>query len=204
MKSFYSFLFLFSSFICQAQIPPFKVTVYDSSLTTGYYFLAIGSTNLILDEMGNAIYYKEGAPFGNFCLHDNGMMSYNNGQGFYLMDSTFTIVDSVEILNLDNSDFHEFQILPNGHYVLLGQDVAIMDLSSYYWKGNFGNDSAEVTSGVIQEQDANHNVVFEWHAKDYFSFTDADTFPLFNGPSIKWTHCNAIELDRDGNYLLSL
>jgi hypothetical protein len=130
-------------------------------------------------------------------------MSYSNGDGYYLMDSTFTIIDSVQVKNLDDNDFHEFQILPNGHYVLLGNDIETMDLSSYYWDGHYGNASADVRCGVIQEQDANHNVVFEWHAKDHFNFTDADTFALINGPSVRWTHCNAIELDTDGNYLLS-
>lgn len=203
MKSSCAFILVLVSFIARAQIPAVKVTVFDSSLTTGYYFLSVGSNNLILDRFGNVIYYNNAAQGGSFCLHANGLMSYGNGTGFYLMDSTFTIVDTVELKNLDENDFHEFQILPNGHFVLLGQDIEIMDLSSYYWKGHYGNDSAEVRCGVIQEQDANHNVVFEWHTKDHFSFTDADTFNLNNGPVVRWTHCNAIELDTDGNYLLS-
>ena len=46
----------------------------------------------------------------------------------------------------------------------------------------------------------NKNVVFEWHAKDHFAFDDADTFFLYQGPTIDWTHSNAVELDDDGKF----
>ena len=56
----------------------------------------------------------------------------------------------------------------------------------------------------MQEQDANKNVVFEWHSKDYFNFTEVDTMRLLNPANVDWTHFNAVELDDDGNILVSV
>ena len=90
------------------------------------------------------------------------------------MDSTFTIVDSVRIKNGFIQDGHDMQILPNGHFLLLGWENITMDLSSYAIfnnNGTVGSANATVRCGIVQEQDANKNVVFEWHSKDYFNFT---------------------------------
>jgi hypothetical protein len=203
MKPFYiAVLFIILSLSSFAQIPAFRTTVFDSSLT-GFYFLSGGGTAIILDRTGNVVYYMPGLLGGGFCLQPNGMMSYGAGLGFNIMDSTFTVVDSVAVKNLDEMDKHELQILPNGHFLMLGNDHVIMDLSSYFWHGQYGSDSTTVIFGVVQEQDANHNVVFEWHARDHFIFDEADTFFLDHSPLLTWTHCNAVELDIDGNFLLS-
>src|SRR5690606_4167057 len=66
-----------------------------------------------------------------------------------------------------------------------------------------GSPNATITCGVIQEQDANKNVVFEWHSKKYFKFLDLDTFFIGDPKKVDWTHFNAIEQDKDGNFLVS-
>jgi hypothetical protein len=185
-----------------AQVPFFSVNLYDSA-SIGFYFLSGQSTPMILDHNGNVVYYETGIYGNDFKLQPNGLMSYSQLLRYYLMDSTFTIVDSVEAKNVDQRDTHDLQILPNGHFLLLGSDLATMDLSQYYFDGQYGSSTAIVNASVVQEQDANKNVVFEWHTKDYFAFDDADTFFLYQGPVIDWTHSNAVELDDDGNILLS-
>ena len=218
-KSAFTFSLLFSSLqISFAQnYPAYTINVCDST-SSGYYFLCaidvsqfsnIPPTQMILDSTGKTIYYKicdHGG--GDFKLQPNGLISYDYANKFFLLDSTFTIVDSVECLNGINTDGHDLQILPNGHFLLLGYENVVMDLSAYNMFGNFhtlpGDTNAIVKCGVIPEQDANHNVVFEWHTKDHFAFADVDPYWL-NGPhNVDWNHCNAIELDNDGNILLSV
>nr|MBK9651864.1 hypothetical protein [Bacteroidota bacterium] len=47
-------------------------------------------------------------------------MSYSYLNKYYLLDSTFTPVDSVACKNGIMHDSHEMQLLPNGHFLLLG------------------------------------------------------------------------------------
>lgn len=203
MKLFCACLFLFFSFISEAQIPAFTVTVFDSS-STGYYFFSDDQTKIITDHLGFVVYYSSNTGGNDFKLNSNGLMSYSFNLRYYFMDSTFNVVDSIEAKNLDDRDAHDMQVLPNGHFLLLGSDYETMDLSSYFFDGQFGSDTALVDCSVIQEQDENRNVVFEWHAKDYLVFSEADSFFLFQGYPIDWTHFNSVEMDTDGNILLSI
>lgn len=164
---------------------------------------------MVLDRFGDLVYYRPLGTVNNtpdFKVQENGMITYYLNTKFYVLDSTFTLIDSVFCKNGITTDTHEFLILPNGNYLMLGYENTIMDLSSYAWflpAGTHGSVTANVKCNVIQEQDPNKNVVFEWHAKDYFSFTDADSVWYGNPNIVDWTHCNALELDDDGNILLS-
>lgn len=198
--------------------PPFTVTVFDTS-SSGFYFTCpvrvgpnptgIQPTHMILDREGKVVYFRSfpaGQNTGDFKLHDNGLMSYSRQGKYFLMDSTFNIVDSVSCKNGVNSDTHDMQILPNGNFLLLGFDNIQMDLSPYplFGLNNVpGSATATVLSGVIQEQDPGKNVVFEWHASNHFLFDDVDEAWLTNPNLVDWTHCNAVEYDVDGNLLLS-
>jgi hypothetical protein len=199
--------------------PAYTLNVCDTSNSTGYYFLdALGigpsfgvyPTQMILDSIGRTVYYNVfyAGGGGDFTIQPNGLMSYSYHDKFYLMDNSFSILDSIECGNGILTDGHDLQILPNGHFLLLGYEYVTMDLSAYMFFGPnhnmAGSTTASVKCGVIQEQDANHNVVFEWHAKDHYAFADVDENYL-NGPAnVDWTHMNAVELDDDGNILLSL
>ena len=198
---------------------PFTATVYDSAATSGYYFFApklkhqppTGNkdANMILDKYGDVVYYRSfppGVRATDFKIQPNGLMTYSDIKQFYIMDSTFTLIDSVRPKNGLHFDGHDFQILPNGHFLFITNEWVQMDLSSYYlFAGNTlpGSDSAMVKCGVIQELDSAQNVVFEWHTKDYFAFDETDPHYLNNTEEVDWTHCNSVELDVDGNILLS-
>jgi hypothetical protein len=163
---------------------------------------------MILDDKGRIIYYKDvsGSSTGDFKLHSNGLMSYSARGKFYLMDSTFTTIDSVASVNGIMADLHDLQILPNGHCLLLGMENVQRNLSSYYMflgNGSPGSSNATVKAGVVQELNMNKQVVFEWHSIDYFDFDDVDEYFLNNPASVDWTHMNAVEQDDDGNILIS-
>jgi len=221
MKATFLVFILFFSFLkINSQIlPSYSVTALDTA-SKGYYFfipLKFGgtlpgyiTTQVITDKNGTSVYYKKfpaGAP-GDFKLLPNGLMSYSRNGKFYLMDSTFTLVDSLALKNGIIFDGHDLQVLPNGNYVVLGMENVTMNLSSYnYFGPNHtapGSATATVKCGVIQEQDANKNVVFEWHCKDHYNFSDVDPKWLFSPTNVDWTHLNAVEYDNDGNYMISV
>ncbi|HLG02904.1 MAG TPA: aryl-sulfate sulfotransferase [Bacteroidia bacterium] len=214
--SFLPALLLLPAFYSGQNIPPFAINVCASS-SAGFYFLVPLNTSsgnswnqLILDEKGNVVYYKEftNSHPGDFKIHPDGRMSYGYGAQFFIMDSTFTVLDSFTCQNGILHDGHDIQLLSNGNVLLLGIENVPMDLSMYQFFGpnhNLpGSVNATVKCGVIQEQDANHNVVFEWHAKDHYAFDDVTEEWLGSPANVDWTHFNAIESDTDGNILVSV
>src|SRR5262249_10289132 len=62
---------------------------------------------------------------------------------------------------------HEFQVLPNGNYLLIGQ---------YGWTGDFsaigGAASGVFLDNVIQEVDPSGSLVWQWDAADHIPFTE--------------------------------
>ncbi len=199
--------------------PPFRITAYDTA-STGYYFFcpyllsSFGTfpqgsqRQMILDHKGQVVYYKDvnGVFAGDLKIHSNGQISYSANQKFYIMDSTFTIIDSVSSQNGIIHDLHDLQILPDGHFLLLGMENLTSDLSGYQMflgNGTAGSINAIVKAGVVQELDSNKNVVFEWHSADHFDFDDVDEYFLQDTSNVDWTHMNAVELDQDGNILIS-
>lgn len=209
-------LFLFAQSVNAQEVPLYIATHYDAP-STGYYFLCpiqvgpnprIPPMLLILDGSGKVVYYRilQGAGAGDFKTHPNGMMSFYHQGMFYMMDSAFAVVDSVTTVNGLRLDTHDFLILPNGHFLLTGFEDIRMDLSAYRMfnrRGSPGDSNAVVECGVIQELDRDRNVVFEWHAKDHYAFDDVDAFFLTDSVDVDWTHFNAVELDNDGNIMVS-
>jgi len=158
---------------------------------------------LILDNKGNPFFYKK---MSNFCidfkLQPSGMITYFDSRVgyFYGMNSNFSIVDSFYCGNGYATDFHELQILPDNHYLIIGQDYEKIDMSKIV---SGGDTSAIVTGDIIQEMDQNKNVVFQWRSWDHFKITDATDDIDLTGSTIDYVHSNAIELDSDTNYLIS-
>jgi len=65
-----------------------------------------------------------------------------------------------------------------------------------------GNPNATVIGLVIQELDENKNVVFQWRSWDHIAITDAVHEDL-TAVTVDCVHGNAIELDNDGNLMIS-
>jgi len=226
MRKFFSHLiFLAYSPILFAQtIPNYNIVWGDPQASVGYYFLhavkisggqASGFHTMILDRYGRLVYLKKFNSVSNdFKLHPNGLMSYAftppgnpDAAKFHIMDSTFYVRDSVGCAGGVFTDGHDLLILPNGHYLMMGFEYRIMNLSSYNWfngNGSPGSSNASVKCGVIQELDENKNLIFMWKSADYFQFADVDERVLFNPNNVDWTHFNSHELDSDGNILISV
>lgn len=203
----------------QPRVPEFFVTKGDTALSGYYFFSPIkmsaegprsGFFDVILDGQGNLVYskeYEEGFRAGSLQLHASGYYSYFFDKKFYVMDSLFRPVDTVYCQNGLITDGHELLLLPNGNYALMGYENITMDLSHLFiFKKNNsqGLPNAKVRCGVIQELNRKKEIVFEWHCKDHYRFEDVDTSFIDNLYDIDWTHFNSLEVERDGNYLVSV
>jgi hypothetical protein len=205
--------------------PLLSVMIEDSAATEGYYFLtpytsaflsSYDHAQLILDKFGRIIFYRIIAkdlnltPTIDFKLQPNGWMSYYNTNlsTHFIMDSTFTLIDSVTCTNGFQTNQHDLQILPDNHYLFFGNETRIMNLTSYHYFGinhtTPGGANAQVTGVVIQEFNEDKELVWEWKAHDHYQFGDVDPVWLLNPNKVDWTHANAVEKDHDGNILVSL
>jgi hypothetical protein len=61
---------------------------------------------------------------------------------------------------------------------------------------------AQVTGTVVQHLDAEGGLLFEWSPFDHFEMTDLAPEALA-AERVNWTHGNALDLDADGNLLVS-
>lgn len=221
-KRFLSLLFtiILPALHLNSQIIPSHSVMCREAQKRGYYFSGLlkvdeafsqfGQHHLIFNSAGELVYFKkfpEGKLTCDFRLQANGLISYFYKGKFYLMDSTFAVVDSVYPRNNLLKDAHELLLLENGNYLLLANEEQIMDLSAYHVFGPDklpGSKRAIVRSGVIQEQDKSGKVVFEWHSKNYCDFSDVDFYYLKDTLNVDWNHFNSVEVDCDGNLLVSV
>ena len=156
---------------------------------------------MIVDNTGNPIYYKQVGRTTDFKLLSNGDLSYfdYNTTQFYEMNQNYMTIDSFACGNGYQTDPHDLRLLNNGHRLLIGLDPQIVDMSKIV---PGGNTSANVIGIVVQELDQKKNVVFQWRSFDHFLITDA-THEDLTAATIDYVHPNALDVDYDGNILLS-
>jgi hypothetical protein len=201
--------------------PEMEISVYDSSaIGEGYIYMAVASEVegigyylMILRNDGTPLFARELEDdyAYDFKVQPNGLMTYAHffehhsytGGGnvvHKIMDNSFTVIDSVQMGNGYVAEAHDFQILPNGHYLLFGYYLTPVDMSKLI-DGGYPN--ALVSGGVVQELDQDKNVVFQWRSWDYYDFEE---YP-FGGrrdkrPVVSAFHLNTINLDWDNNIFL--
>lgn len=207
MKRILPHLILFLSLSAYAQqpsIPSFTTTIYDAAAVKGYFYFAANNNFVIMDNKGSIAYYRPMNDLFDFRQLQDNKMLFTVKNRSYIMDTTFKILDSLNCKNGCQNDAHDRNILPNGHRLLLCDERMKIDLKQHpEWKSRCLRDTNGLAASVIQEQDADKNIVFEWHSKDHFKLAEMDTFYDATTPIPQWTHSNAIELDYDGNILLS-
>ncbi|MCP4580400.1 MAG: hypothetical protein GY839_02190 [candidate division Zixibacteria bacterium] len=183
--------------------PEFTITANDQP-DSGYIFLS-NLYLMILDNSAYPVFYKKMPSLSyDFKVQPNGLLTYFSTETdfFYAMDSTYSVVDSFRCGNGygENTDFHDFQILDNGHMLMLARDPQLIDMSEII---EGGNPNAIVIGQIIQELDTLKNVIFQWRSWDHIEITDAAWNIDLRGPTVDYIHVNSLELDNDGNLLIS-
>ncbi len=172
------------------------ITVSNNVENIGYYIM-------ILNNDGTPYYYKE-VPYSSSCDFKrlaNGYYSYGQviegGFGVtQILNMEFEEAEAVSMGNGYRNDLHDFQLLPNGHYLLFCYDSIIADLTEYG-----GHPDAKLITPVLQELDSEQKVVWQWRFLDFFE-PDDGPFRL-DQSSNEIIHTNSIELDHDGHILVS-
>ncbi|NOS85726.1 MAG: T9SS type A sorting domain-containing protein [Ignavibacteria bacterium] len=157
---------------------------------------------IIMNNDASTVFSRQmGGQIFDFNRQPNGRFTYfSRVRGKYFeLDTNYNLVDSFYTGNGYLTDIHELRVLPNRHALLMSYDKQYIDMSLLI---QGGNPNALVTGLIIQEIDENKNVVFQWRSWDHIPITDA-THENLLAPEIDYIHGNAIELDNDGNIMIS-
>lgn len=168
-----------------------------------------GRFSMVLDTAGAARAFKKLTywPF-DFKVLPNGRMSISRLQVFsgstteskiFVMDTSWNVLDSIEPRNGYLTSAHDHMVLPNGHIVVQAWEDIIMNLSTVV---PGGDPAALVVQGIIQELDQDRNVVFQWRTLEHIPITDS--YEDLTAKAIRYAHNNAIWVDHDGDFLVSL
>lgn len=187
-------------------IPVYAASGSDPS--PGYVVLAAGPYGVVIDNEGRVVWYHRfpNGPGLNFQAQPNGR---------YTARPTPTVVtETAEWLELDplgkvtrtlgcarglQPRMHDLLAEENGSYWVLCDESRTVDLTAVG-----GPAEGKVLGTVVQHVAADGDVLFEWSPFDHFQVELDDLTPAeLTGPVINWTHGNALDLDGDGNLLLS-
>jgi hypothetical protein len=155
----------------------------------------------IIKNNGDSVFGKfDTITFNNFALNHSGYMTvYNKKDSFYaVLDSNYNKINELRTGNGYLTDVHECQMFKNKTF-LISYDPQVFDMTIY--NPSYSPD-AIVVGCIVQELDNHQNVIFQWRSWDHFEVTDA-SHVLFTTDVIDYVHGNSIELDNDGNILLS-
>lgn len=187
-----------------ADLPSYSASGSDPS--PGYVVLAAGRYGLAIDNTGRVVWYHA-FPIGpglNFQAQPNARYVARPPP-----PDAATVAPWVEIDPLGNQTrtlgcarglqprFHDLIASPTGDYWLMCDETRVMDLSAHG-----GSVEAEVMGTVVQHLSAEGILLFEWSAFDHFAITDLEPASLL-GAAVNWTHGNALDLDDDGNLIVS-
>ena len=201
-----------------ADFPKLTVTTNNPSLVAdGYIFqgvnlapTGIGYYAMIVTNDGTPVWYQE---LTNACYDfkvlPNGdlhyaqqirALSYTGGGDVVhqILDEHYSPVESIQAGNGYVAEAHDFHILPNGNVLLLGYYLTRVDMSQVVTNGN---PAALVSGAVLQELDAQRNVVWQWRAWDHYPFTSE--WVNSTAAIISEFHINCLFLDTDGNLVVS-
>ena len=191
----------------QPRAPRLRVVQRSSLAAPGYIFIApkLGQTAHgpeIVDGQGRPVWFHPGGEATDFRVQSylgKPVLTWYQGGIDYIADNSYHVVATVHAGNGLDLDGHEFALTPQGTALITIFHGVPFDLSSIG-----GPKDGTVVDGIVQEIDvATGRVLFEWHSLDHVPL-DESYLPVNSDPdSYDYFHINAVNLDSDGNLLIS-
>jgi hypothetical protein len=195
----------FTTDLLPSNLPSYTAGGPDPS--PGYVAFAAGRYGLVIDNAGRVVWYRRFDPTGpglNFQAQPNGR--------YVALPATPDPADIESFVEVDHLGdetrrlgcaaglrprFHDLLVERDGGYWIMCDEARTMDLTAVG-----GQAAARVTGTVIQHIAPGGELLFQWNAFDHFSITDLDSASRA-GATVNWTHGNAVDLDADGDLLVS-
>ena len=193
-----------------------EVTGRASAAAPGYVFVALkeGAGEhgpMILDDRGQLVWFEKYITARDFKAQRyrgrpvltwwEGTVFVGHGIGEYVIfDHSYREVARVRAGNGFRGDLHEFLITPEDTALLTAYAEVPADLSSVG-----GRKYGAAWEGILQEIDIETGeVLFEWHSLDHVGVDESHVAPPEDPDFVyDYFHINSIDVDRDGNLLVS-
>jgi hypothetical protein len=173
----------------------------------GYVVFAAGNYGLVIDNTGRVVWYHHfpNGPGLNFQPQPNGRYAARPSVAAGEVASWIEIAPEGTVTRTLGCErglsprMHDLIAQPDGSYWMLCDEIRTVDLSA---QGK--STQARVLGTDVQRRSATGEVLFEWSPFDHLDIelSVLDSIDLA-GPVINWTHGNALDLDGDGNLLVS-
>lgn len=196
----------FTTGVLPSDLP--KYTAAGTDPSPGYIAFAAGNYGVVIDNAGRIIWYHRfpGGPGLNFQPQPNGRYAARPAPAtpadlarWVEIDPLGNVTRTLGCARALQPRLHDLLAQPNGSYWIMCDETRTLDLST-----TGGPLEAVVMGTVIQHISATGDLLFEWSPfdrleLDYRAIEPGDQ----TGGVINWTHGNAIDLDADGNLLVS-
>jgi hypothetical protein len=177
-----------------------------ASPSPGFVVFGAGSYGVVIDNTGRVVWYHRFAngPGLAFMSQPNGrfvarppLLSPQTPDQWVEIDPLGNVTRTFGCARGLPSRLHDVIGQPDGSYWIMCDETRIMDLTA-----SGGVAEARVTGTAVQHIDASGALLLEWSPFDHFAITDLDAESR-SGGMVNWTHGNALDLDTDGNLLVS-
>jgi hypothetical protein len=190
--------------------PVVTVTKEAGHVAPGNLFLTLAGP-LIVDNKGEPVWYLPVQGQGSTDLRVQeyrgqpvltwweGKNEPTFGEGEWVIaDASYREIRRIRAGNGYAADLHDLVLTPQGTALVTAYAPASGDLRPVG-----GPASGPVTDSIVQEVDIETGrVLFEWHARDHVAF-DESYMQYSAGSPFDFFHVNSIDVDRDGNLLVS-
>jgi hypothetical protein len=181
-------------------------TAAGSDPLPGFVVFAAGKYGIVIDNTGRVVWYRrfpEG-PGLNFMAQPNGRYVARpvtpdpaDAEPWLELDALGNLTRALDCGSGLTARFHDMIAAPDGSYWLLCDETRALDLSAIG-----GVAQAQVTGTGVQHRAADGTMLFRWTPFDHFAITDVDPAER-TGRFVNWTHGNALDVDTDGNIIVS-
>src|SRR5215204_1665872 len=206
------------SFRSRPDLSPAAVEVAKRAQGTSFGYILVALKEgagehgpMIVDDQGQLVWYSKHRSARDFKVQRyrgrpvlswwKGRVVAGHGVGEYVIfDDSYREIARVRAGNGYQGDLHEFLITPQGTALLTAYNPVPADLSALG-----GPKYGAVWDGIAQEVNIEPGeVIFEWHSLEHVgideSYLDPPSDPRH---SYDYFHINSIDVDYDGNLLLS-
>jgi hypothetical protein len=198
--------------------PAVAVTTHKPGTAPGLVFLAPKAGRgqdgpMIIDDNGHLVWFKpmKGKLAADFRVQTyqgkpvltwwEGALFVGDGDGVgQVLDTNYKPVATVRTGNGYTFDLHEFTITPRNTALVIAYERYNRSLKAFG-----GPEDAKIVDNIIQEIDlATGLVLFEWHSFGNVSPDESNVpAPKEKGSEWEYFHANGVDLDADGNFLIS-
>lgn len=204
MRRYFSSL-LFIGLLFSQNYPEFEIVQMTNPYPSSLFLYTMSEEDrfmAIIDSNINIQWHVHSNHMGlDFKMNQNLLSYYHKPDGSWiLLDRLMQEVDTLRCEGPYVADYHDIQVLENGHYILQAYDSIFVDMSTIV----DGGQSVVWITGVliIQEFNSNDELIFEWNAWENLNIADYTNLNL-EADAIELMHCNSLEVDDDGHILIS-